>query len=138
MWISHIPKINYLKMWCERWLRKQNKDTLKLESHVIQRPINFRRKNFRQVVILYDLTSGKWRGQNLFDKTFPHLKISPLTADKVFWLKGMKTGKVMPISNISRVFIILKGANCAGNQLSNAQTEYGATSSPAPSFFLIR
>ena len=43
----------------------------------------------------------------------------------------------MSNSNNFRVFIILKGANAVGNELDNAQSEYGATLSPAL-FFLLR
>ena len=64
------------------------------------------------------------------------MKILPLTADEIFGLR-YEDGK-MPSSNNFRVFIILKGANYFGNELDNAQSEYGATLSPAPYFFLIR
>ena len=74
--------------------------------------------------------------KNFVDKNFPHLKILPLTADEIFDLR-YEDGK-MPGSNNFRVFIILKGTNGVGNELDNAQSEYGATSSPAPYFFLIR
>ena len=74
--------------------------------------------------------------KNFVHKNFPHLKILPLIADKIFDLR-YEDGK-MSSSNNFRVFIILKGANCVGNELDNAQSEYGATLSPAPYFFLIR
>ena len=74
--------------------------------------------------------------KNFVDKNFPHLKILPLVADKIFDLRH-EDGK-MPSSNNFRVFIILKSTNCVGNGLDNTQSEYGGTSSPAPYFFLIR
>ena len=48
-------------------------------------------------MILYD--------QNFVDKNFPHLKILPLIADKIFDLR-YEDGKMLSINNF-RVFIIL-------------------------------
>ena len=90
------------------------------------------------VTLWYGTTKRPKNGpeKNFVNKNFPHLKILPLTADEIFGLR-YEDGK-MPSSNNFRVFIILKGANYFGNELDNAQSEYGATLSPAPYFFLIR
>ena len=59
--------------------------------------------------------------KNFVNKNFPHLKILPLIADEIFYLR-YKDGK-MPSRNNFPVFIVLKGTNCVGNELDNAQSE---------------
>ena len=51
-------------------------------------------------------------------KTFLIWKFDYFIADEIFDLR-YENGK-MPSSNNFRVFIILKGANCVGNELDNA------------------